>query len=55
MAILFLLVISTMLRAAFTDPGILPRASKAEILEYNLMRKMATTRAGIAVFVTIAF
>ncbi|KAL7074507.1 hypothetical protein ACQ4LE_006329 [Meloidogyne hapla] len=34
-----------MLRAAFTDPGILPRASKAEILEYNLMRKMATTRA----------
>jgi uncharacterized membrane protein len=46
MIILFLLVISSMLRAAFTDPGIIPRASKMEIIEYNLMRQEATTRAG---------
>ncbi|CAK5076581.1 unnamed protein product [Meloidogyne enterolobii] len=43
MVILFLLVISTMLRAAFTDPGIIPRASAAEISEYNLIKKMAKT------------
>uniref|UniRef100_A0A915LH59 CS domain-containing protein n=1 Tax=Meloidogyne javanica TaxID=6303 RepID=A0A915LH59_MELJA len=32
-----------MLRAAFTDPGIIPRASAAEISEYNLIKKMAKT------------
>uniref|UniRef100_A0A914NEU6 Palmitoyltransferase n=1 Tax=Meloidogyne incognita TaxID=6306 RepID=A0A914NEU6_MELIC len=32
---LFLLVISSLLRAAFTDPGIIPRATPREVLEWE--------------------